>query len=62
MCGCNKSYRGSNVNYKSTPTVTNGTNQLLLKQISDQQRQQQAIQQVIQKSSNPTKTLIKTYR
>jgi len=47
---------------QSIPNQTNGTNQILLKQIQEQQRQQQAIQQVIQQSANPSKVLIKTYR
>lgn len=40
---------------------SNGSNQALIKQIQ-QQQQQAAIQQVIQQSVNPSKTLIKTYR
>ena len=62
MCCGNKNYSGSNFNYKSVPQTTTGTNQKLIKQIEDQQRQQQQIQQVIQRSANPNKTLIKTYK
>lgn len=58
MCGCNKNYKASTI----APTIQNGTNQILLKQIADQQRQQQEVQRIIQQSVNPTKTLIKTYR
>lgn len=58
MCGCNKSFKVPT----SMPTIQNGTNQILLKQIAAQQQQQQEIQRIIQKSANPNKTLIKTYR
>ena len=40
------------------PTVSSGTNQMLLRQIATQQEQQAAIQRII----NPPKTVIKTYR
>lgn len=58
-CNCGKSSQPQPYSLKSAvPTITNGTNQVLIKQIQEQQRQQQAIQQII----NPSKTLIKTYR
>lgn len=60
MCGCNQNY-GGNV-ASQMPQTTAGTNQKLIKQIEDQQRQQQAIQQVIQQQSvNPNKVFTKTY-
>lgn len=63
--GCNCG-RSTPQTYKAkqaaVPNITNGTNQILLNQIREQQRQQQAIQQIITKSANPTRTLIKTYR
>ncbi len=63
MCNCGKSITPKyNANRTAIPNQTTGTNQALLKQIADQQQQQQAIQQIIQRSANPTKTLIKTYR
>lgn len=60
-CG-KKNYSGSNFNNNSVPQSLDGTNQKLIKQIQDQQRQQAEIQRVIQQSNNPTKSLIKTYR
>lgn len=61
-CNCGKSSPQAYNAKQSLPSKTNGTNQILLKQIEEQQRQQQAIQQVIQQSVNPNKVLIKTYR
>lgn len=59
MCNCGKfNPPKSNVNKVSAPTITNGTNQVLLKQVQEQARQQAEIQRII----NPSKTLIKTYR
>jgi hypothetical protein len=42
---------------QNIPSITNGTNQILLKQLADQARQQAAIQAII----NPQRTVIKTY-
>lgn len=62
-CNCGSTNKGYNQLQASAPNITKGTNQVLLKQIQEQQRQQQEIQRVIQQqSSNPSKTLIKTYR
>lgn len=59
-CNCGKISAPQHRAKTNVPSITNGTNQLLLKQMAEQQRQQLAIQQVIQHSNN--RTLIKTYR
>jgi hypothetical protein len=59
--GCNcggKVIMPKNHAQQNVPSITNGTNQILLKQVQDQARQQAEIQRII----NPSKTLIKTYR
>lgn len=55
-CNCGK----GNYNRQQTTPNINGNNQAILKQIELQQ-QQQIIKRVIEQSSNPSKTLIKTY-
>lgn len=61
-CNCGKSVSDNNSYQAQVPTIANGTNQALLKQIAEQQRQNAEIQRVIQQSNNPSKTLVKTYR
>lgn len=59
-CNCGGKKIPQTYNAK-TSNATNGQNQAILKQI-EQQQQQSKIQQIVQQSVNPTKTLIKTYR
>lgn len=61
-CNCGKSNIPQNQANANVPKIQSGTNQLLMKQMAEQQQQQQTIQSIIQKSANPNKTLIKTYR
>lgn len=58
-CNCGKSTPiKTNNQTTSVPNINSGTNQLLLKQIAEQNRQQAIIQNII----NPKKPTIKTYR
>lgn len=61
-CNCGKSipqgYNSQKAYSSNTPTITKGTNNVLIKQMEEMQRQQQEIQRII----NPSKTLIKIYR
>lgn len=57
-CNCGKSVPIKTNTQTSAPTINSGTNQILLKQIAEQNRQQAIIQNII----NPKKPTIKTYR
>ena len=59
MCNCGKfSQPKNNVNKASAPTITNGTNQKLLRQISEQAKQQKILQEIL----NPSRTAVKYIR
>lgn len=57
-CNCGKSSPIRTNTQAAAPTINKGTNQILLKQIAEQNRQQAILQNII----NPKKPTIKTYR